>query len=581
MPTLHKEDNFNKTFMTEFKIIAKTFQGLEEVLAKELATLGANNIELGRRMVSFTGDQEMLYRANFCLRTAVKVLKPIKEFKAQDADEVYEVVRCMDWSQYMDVTSTFLIDAVVFSEQFRHSKFVAYRVKDAIADYWREKTGERPNVGITNPDLRINVHIAEDDVTISLDSSGESLHLRGYKVRNTEAPINEVLAAGLVMLSGWDCQCDLIDPFCGSGTILIEAALIAQNIYPGVFRKEYAFERWKDFDEALFDQIYNDDSKERTFEYKIYGYDINRQVVQIAQDNVKSAGVQNIVEVQQGDIANFEQPVEKAIIITNPPYGERIGATGTIDVNELYAIIGERLKHAFVGGDAWIISNKEEYFASIGMRPSTRIALYNGSLECEFRKYQIFEGKLKERREEGVDIKTAEDRKRNAKFRPYKKNEDGEWSRGEATTDNDEHYFKSRPYKEGWKQKDADRDGKRFHDRDERKPYGREDRKPIDREDRRSYGREDRRPFDREDRKPFDRRDRKGREDRTKMLSSNYEQRKIMFEAQDDEEAEIINRHLGKWGDRKAYAQRDDKRERRDERRGRRDSRDERRGWRD
>ena len=188
--------------MEEFKIIAKTFQGLEEVLAKELKALGANNIETGRRMVSFTGNQEMLYRANFCLRTAVKVLKPIKEFKAQDADEVYEVVKKMDWSQYMDVTTTFLIETVVFSEQLRHSRFVAYRVKDAIADYWREKTGERPNVGITNPDLRINVHVAEDEVSISLDSSGESLHLRGYKVKNTEAPINEVLAAGLVLRFG-------------------------------------------------------------------------------------------------------------------------------------------------------------------------------------------------------------------------------------------------------------------------------------------------------------------------------------------------------------------------------------------
>jgi len=493
--------------MDEFKIIAKTFQGLEEVLAKELAALGANNIETGRRMVNFTGNQEMLYRANFCLRTAVKVLKPIKVFKAQDADEVYEVVRQMDWSEYMDVTSTFLIDTVVFSEQFRHSKFVAYRVKDAIADYWRDKTGDRPNVGITNPDLRINVHIGDDEVTISLDSSGESLHLRGYKVRNTEAPLNEVLAAGLVLLSGWDCQCDLIDPFCGSGTILIEAALIAQNIYPGVFRKEYAFERWKDFDEDLFDRIYNDDSQEREFAHKIYGYDINRQVVQIAQDNVKSAGVTGIVEVRQGDIANFEQPVEPAVMITNPPYGERIGAGGAGDILDLYATIGERLKHAFVGGDAWIISNKEEYFASIGMRPSTRIALYNGSLECEFRKYQIFDGKLKDVRGEGIDIKSPEDRMRNAKFKPHRKNEDGEWSR-EHAADNEEHYFKSRPF------------------RDEKKPF-RDERKPW--QDRGS-------------------------------LSSAYEQRKKMFEAMDEEEVEIINRHLGKWGDRPTFVSGEDSR---------------------
>ena len=506
--------------MEEFKIIAKTFQGLEEVLAKELTELGANNIELGRRMVSFTGDQEMLYRANFCLRTAVKVLKPIKEFKANDADEVYEVVKRMDWSEYMDVTSTFLVDSVVFSEQFRHSKFVAYRVKDAIADYWREKTGDRPNVGITNPDLRVSIHIADDDVSVALDSSGESLHLRGYKVRNTEAPLNEVLAAGLVMLSGWDCQCDLIDPFCGSGTILIEAALIAQNIYPGVFRKEYAFEKWKDFDEDLFDRIYNDDSQEREFNYKIYGYDINRQVVQIAQDNVKSAGVMGIVDVQQGDIANFEQPTAKALMITNPPYGERIGAGGGEDILELYSIIGERLKHAFVGNDAWIICSREECFASIGMRPSTRIALYNGSLECEFRKYQVFDGKLRDVRSEGHDIKSAEDRQRNARFKPHRRNEDGEWGR-EKPTDNEEHYFRSKPF------------------RDEKKPWKKDDRHTSD---------DGRRPFGDE---------RRQRSDRGPQPSA-YEQRRKMFEAMDDEEAEIINRHLGKWGDRPRYVSRGD-----------------------
>ena len=264
--------------MTEFKIIAKTFQGLEEVLAKELINLGANNVEIGRRMVAFTGDKEMLYKANFCTRTAVKVLKPIKEFKAKDADEVYEEAKKIDWEKYMDVKSTFLVDSVIFSENFRHSKFVAYRVKDAIADYWREKSGgDRPNVVISNPDLRIHVHIAEDEVTIALDSSGESLHQRGYKTATVQAPLNEVLAAGLIMLTGWDGECDLIDPFCGSGTILIEAALIAQNVYPGVFRKEYAFEKWKDFDADLFDRIYNDDSQEREFDHKIYGYDINRQ----------------------------------------------------------------------------------------------------------------------------------------------------------------------------------------------------------------------------------------------------------------------------------------------------------------
>ena len=502
--------------MTEFKIIAKTFQGLEEVLAKELINLGANNVEIGRRMVAFTGDKEMLYKANFCTRTAVKVLKPIKEFKAKDADEVYEEAKKIDWEKYMDVKSTFLVDSVIFSENFRHSKFVAYRVKDAIADYWREKSGgDRPNVVISNPDLRVNVHIAEDEVTISLDSSGESLHQRGYKTATVQAPLNEVLAAGLIMLTGWDGECDLIDPFCGSGTILIEAALIAQNVYPGVFRKEYAFEKWKDFDADLFDRIYNDDSQEREFDHKIYGYDINRQVVQIATDNVLNAGVKDIVSVEQRDFYEFEQPLDKAIIITNPPYGDRIT---TDDIFDLYETIGKNLKRNFVGNDAWIISHHEELFDKIGFRPSTKYALFNGSLECEFRKYQIFDGKLKERREEGLDIKTDEDRRHNLKFKPHKKNEDGEWTSSRSgrkvPTDDEEHYFKSKPFKE--------------------RPS-----KDI--------------PYEEE-------KDRKwGKDSRWKM-----------FEAEDEEEAEIINRHLGKWGDRVARPSRGEKKPER------RDSRDER-----
>lgn len=481
--------------MEEFKIIAKTFQGLEEVLAKELTELGANNIEIGRRMVSFTGDKEMLYKANFCLRTAVKILKPIKEFKATDADEVYEVVKKMDWSAVMDCNNTFLIDSVVFSEKFRHSKFVAYRVKDAIADYWREKTGDRPNVAITNPDIRINVHIAEDDVTISLDSSGESLHIRGYKTNTVAAPINEVLAAGLIMLTGWHGECDLIDPFCGSGTILIEAALIAMNIYPGVFRKEYAFEKWKDFDEDMFDNIYNDDSKERDFDHKIYGFDINRQAVGIAIENARNAGVNKVVDIEQRDFYEFEAPREKALMITNPPYGERIT---TDDILGLYETIGQRLKQNFVGNDAWIITYRQECFDKIGFRPSTRFALFNGSLECEFRKYQVFDGKLKERREEGLDIKTEEDRKRNLKFKPHKKHDED--SEEDERRSREEHYFKSKPYKDERRKKEEERENQR-RSKDESR-------------------------------------------------SDRFESRKRFFEAEDEEEEEIISRHLGKWSDR-------------------------------
>lgn len=494
--------------MTEFKIIAKTFQGLEEVLAKELINLGANNVEIGRRMVAFTGDKEMLYKANFCTRTAVKILKPIKEFKATDADDLYDIVKEIDWSQYMDVDNTFLVESVIFSDNFRHSKFVAYRVKDAIADYWREKTGDRPNVGISNPDIRVNVHIAEDQVTLSLDSSGESLHQRGYKTATVAAPINEVLAAGLIMLTGWDGECDFIDPFCGSGTIVIEAALIALNVYPGVFRKEYAFEKWKDFDSDLFDRIYNDDSQEREFDHKIYGYDINRQAVSIAQGNVLNAGVKDIVSIEQRDFYEFEKPLGKAIMVTNPPYGDRIT---TDDIYDLYETIGKVLKQNFVGNDAWIITHHEELFDRIGFRPSTKYALFNGSLECEFRKYQIFDGKLKDRREEGLDIKTDEDRRHNLKFKPHKKNEDGEWG-DEKKTDDESHYFKSKPFKEKGAWERGSKDWER------------------------------------------------GAKDRG---FKGFSRDNIMNEAADDEEVEIINRHLGKWGDRGARVSRPDRDRRR------------------
>ena len=375
-----------------FELIAKTFQGLEEVLAKELIELGANDIEIGNRMVAFTGDQKMLYKANFCLRTAIRILKPIKHFKAQTADEVYDNVKGINWEEYLDTHKSFAIDAVVFSNEFRHSKFVAYKVKDAIVDYFRDKTGDRPSVRINNPDVLLNIHIAEDRCTLSLDSSGESLHRRGYRQEAVEAPLNEVLAAGMILMTGWKGECDLIDPMCGSGTIPIEAALIARNIAPGVFRKEFAFEKWNDFDQELFDSIYNDDSNERDFTHKIYGYDNNPKANEIATRNVKAAGLSKEIELKVQAFQQFEQPKDKSIIITNPPYGERIS---TDDLLGLYQMIGERLKHAFTGNDAWILSYRDECFDQIGLKPSIKVPLYNGALECQFRKYQLFDGKYK------------------------------------------------------------------------------------------------------------------------------------------------------------------------------------------
>ena len=377
----------------QFEMIAKTFQGLEEILAEELTTLGANDIQIGRRMVSFTGDKRMMYKANFCLRTAIRILKPIKNFTAKDADEVYNQIQAIPWEEYLDVNKTFAIDAVVFSEEFRHSKFVSYKVKDAIVDYFRKKTGKRPSVRINNPDVLLNIHIAQTTCTLSLDSSGESLHRRGYRQEQVDAPLNEVLAAGMLLMTGWRGECDLIDPMCGSGTIPIEAALIARNIAPGVFRKGFAFEKWVDFDSEMFDEIYNDDSQEREFTHKIYGYDNNPKATEIATHNIKAAGVSKDVTLKLQPFQQFEQPQEKSIIVMNPPYGERIS---TNDLLGLYQMIGERLKHAFVGNEAWVLSYREECFDQIGLKPSKKVPLFNGALECEFRKYEIFDGKYKE-----------------------------------------------------------------------------------------------------------------------------------------------------------------------------------------
>lgn len=405
----------------EFEMVAKTFMGLEEILAQELTELGANNVVKGCRVVTFTGDKALMYKANFSLRTAIRVLKPIKHFEAKSADEVYEKVKEVDWQEVIGEGKTFTVDSVVYSETFSNSRFVTYKVKDAIVDQFRERTGQRPNISVSDPDIRLNVHINGVEATLSLDSSGESLHRRGYRQEAVEAPLNEVLAAGMILMTGWRGETDFIDPMCGSGTIPIEAALIACNIAPGVFRKEYAFEKWADFDAELFDEIYNDDSHEKEFNHHVYGYDVDFKAVNIATTNVKAAGLTKYVTIAQQDFKDFSGTNEPAIIVTNPPYGERIS---TQNLMETYKMIGERLKHAFKEGDAWILSYKEECFQQIGLKASVKIPLYNGSLECEYRKYQMFSGKFKEFREEGGIVKTDEEKKQmSEKRRSWKKRE--------------------------------------------------------------------------------------------------------------------------------------------------------------
>ena len=370
--------------------IAKTFKGLEEVLAKELIQLGANGVQIQRRAVSFEGDRALLYKANLHLRTASRILMPIAKFKAAHPDEVYEQVKKIDWGNYLDVTSSFAVDSVVFSDTFTHSKFVAYRVKDAIVDQFKEKCGLRPSVSVANPDVMINIHVAQNDCTLSLDSSGESLHKRGYRTTQTQAPINEALAAGMLLLADWDGKSNFIDPMCGSGTLLIEAALIALNIPPGIFRQSFGFEKWKDFDAETFDEIYNNDECERPFDFKIYGFDISPQAVSIAQKNVKNAGLSKFIDIREADVKNADIPEGKCLMVTNPPYGERLD---TKNAAELYESIGRLLKFKFTGNDAWIISSNEEWLNRIGLKPGKKIKLLNGDLDCLFCKYELFAGK--------------------------------------------------------------------------------------------------------------------------------------------------------------------------------------------
>ena len=380
----------------EFSMLAKTFKGLEQVLAKELIELGANNVQIERRAVSFTGDLRMLYTANFCLRTASRVLVPIATFKAKKTDDIYEQVKALNWAEYMTPKTTFQIDATVYSDLFRHSQFITYRVKDAIVDYWMEHGGVRPSVQLTNPDIYLNIHIAGDSVTLSLDSSGESLHKRGYRVANTQAPINEALAAGMLLLAGWRGQGDFYDPMCGSGTLLIEAALIARNIAPGIYRKGFAFEKWANFDTDLFEDISSDDSRERDFQHKIYGSDAGFYAVQVATKNIESANLQRDIEVKQIRVQELrlaERDTEGALVMINPPYGERLAQDK--DVLRLYQDMGTTLKHQFNGATAWIISSNEEALKCIGLRPAKRVRLMNGELECLFNQYELFKGDRK------------------------------------------------------------------------------------------------------------------------------------------------------------------------------------------
>jgi len=387
----------------KFPMLAKTFRGLEEVLRDELISLGAENVEIGNRMVTFEGDLEMLYKANLCLRTALKVLIPVEKFSASDPDELYDYVRDIEWEKYLTPETTFAIDATVNSEEFPHSKFVTYRVKDGIVDHFMDKYGRRPSIRVNGADMEFNVHISDSRVTISLDSSGAPLNQRGYRVASTPAPINEVLAAGIILKTGWKGDSIFVDPMCGSGTFLIEAALIVGNINPGIFRKEFAFEKWKNFDRDLFESLYNDDSAERTPAFKIYGGDIDPEAVAVTRRNIHEAHVEDMVEVVCKPFANWDAPEgDPGILVTNPPYGERLKPD---DMEGLFHEIGTVLKRRFQGYHAWILGYDDTYFSSIGLKPSVKFPILNGPLECTLREYVLFDGSYSDFRDEGGSVR--------------------------------------------------------------------------------------------------------------------------------------------------------------------------------
>ena len=481
----------------KFDMVAKTFLGLEGVLADELRALGAEDVTEGNRVVYFKGDKETLYKANFACRTAVRVLKPFLTLNSTSADDLYEQLKSFDWEQLMSVKTTFAIDATVYSENFNNSRFVTYRVKDAIADFFNEKYGKRPSIRVSNPDIRFDVHISGREVTLSLDSSGEPLFKRGWRVGQTDAPINEVLAAGIILLSGWDGKTDLIDPMCGSGTFLIEAALIGANIAPGVYRDHYAFQQWPDYDEELFSNIYNDDSAEREFTHKIYGSDIEGKAIAIARANVKSAGLNKYIELERRDINEIEIVPAGGTLISNPPYGERLNVE---DIESLYHDLGYKFKHTFQGYNVWLICYDNELSYKIGLKPSIRYKLNNGGLDCELLEYVIFDGRYNDMRERGEHI-------RNEGFRASERSQGNYHSRRDDATRDE----RPRRRDDGPRRRD---DGPRRHDDGPRRPRrqdndNREPRPISDEEQqRRSNVARDRRMMS-----DVDNRDRKGRYD--------------------------------------------------------------------
>lgn len=499
-----------------FQIIVKTLAGLEEILAKEIEAIGGINIAIGNRMVSFVGDKKMLYKSNLWLRTALRVLKPVERFEASSPEELYDKVKAIDWTKYVEEGQTIAIDNTIFSENFRNSRYAIYRAKDAICDFFVEHGMKRPKISVASADVQLNLHITDEGsqegsaCTISLDSSGDPLYKRGYKEQLTDAPISEVLAAGILLKAGWDGSRDLIDPMCGSGTFLVEAALIATNTPAGIYRKGFGFERWtvgeNAFDSEMWQDLYDDDAAQQEFIHHIYGSDISKVALEVTETNIKAAGLSKYITLEHKDFEDYTTETHPAMkvlsdaqvenpdapapmLVFNPPYGKRLFT----DVPTFYRMVGTALKKGFQGCEAWVISSDEkvmvkdkfgnkveaEPFDFIGLKPSVKVDLNNGGIVCQLRKYEMFKGKFQEFRAEGNELekKTADE--------------------GEKKFTKLEHRYA--------KKTSGDKDDK---------PRGRGDRKPFDR---------DKKPFDR-DKKPFDK-DRKPARTRDSKTERAYEVR--------------------------------------------------------
>lgn len=373
--------------------VAKTFAGLEGVLAEELRGIGAQEVEEGHRAVMFTGDKEMMYKANYVVRSAIRILKTITDFPAANETDYYRAVSKINWSKYLTLEKTFAIDATVSNSKMNHSKYAALKAKDAIVDQFNRKFSKRPNIDTDFPDLRINIYILNDHCYLSFDSSAVSLHKRGYRKETGDAPLNEVLAAGMILLSGWDKKSNFVDPMCGSGTILMEAALMANNIPAGHFREYYGFKKWDDFDAELWEKVKKDavDLADE-FEFEIIGNEISKDVAEKATRNIRNAKLHYDIEIRQGDIADFIPPKGPGVVIVNPPYGERLQ---TRNIVGLYQKMGDSFKKHYSGYNAWVISSDLEALKRLGLHPSKKIDLHNGPLICKYEKFELYSGSKK------------------------------------------------------------------------------------------------------------------------------------------------------------------------------------------